>query len=87
VSSEIWQARIDSELAAQLRDDAKALGLTANTDIVKAGLLLLHRQAAEQAMADGIRDFYEGQSPPLPIGVRRSKRRPPSESGTVTDGR
>ncbi|MDP9497799.1 MAG: hypothetical protein M3P46_09100 [Actinomycetota bacterium] len=87
VGSEVWQARIDSELAAQLREDAKVLGLKANTDIVKAGLQLLHRQAAEQVMAHGIRDFYDGQPPPLPIGVRRSKRRTPADSEAVADGR
>ena len=87
MGSEVWQARIDSELAAQLREDAKVLGLKANTDMVKAGLQLLHRQAAEQVMADGIRDFYEGQAPPLPIGVRRSKRRTPAEREAVADRR
>lgn len=87
MGSEVWQARIDSELVAQLRQDAKVLGLKANTDIVKAGLELLHRQAAEQVMAEGIRDFYDGQPPPLPIGVRRSQRRTPADSKAVADRR
>ena len=73
--SELWQARIDPALAAQLRQDAKVLGLTANSDIIRAALDLLHREAAAQAMANGVREFYDGQEPPLPIGVRRSKRR------------
>jgi hypothetical protein len=85
ISSEVWQARIDSETAAQLREDAKVLGLKANTDMVKAGLQLLHRQAVEQVMADGIREFHGGEPAPLPIGVRRSKRRAPAMSETVAD--
>jgi hypothetical protein len=85
VASEVWQARIDSETAAQLREDAKVLGLKANTDMVKAGLQLLHRQAVEQVMADGIREFHGGEPAPLPIGVRRSTRRAPAMNETVAD--
>ena len=85
MASEVWQARIDSETAEQLREDAKVLGLTANTDMVKAGLQLLHRQAVEQVMADGIREFHGGEPPPLPIGLRRSKRRAPATSENSAD--
>jgi hypothetical protein len=67
--SEVWQARIGSDLAAQLRADAEVLGLTGRTEIVKAALELIHRQAAEQRMAKSVDDFYRGATPPLPWGV------------------
>lgn len=67
--SEVWQARIGNELAAQLRADAELLGLTGRTDIVKAGLELLHRRAAEERMARSVDQFYDGAEPALPIGV------------------
>lgn len=68
-TTEVWQARIGHELAAQLRDDAEVLGLNGRTEIVKAALQLMHRRAAEERMARSVDDFYEGASPPLPIGV------------------
>ncbi|HEX8094433.1 hypothetical protein [Jatrophihabitans sp.] len=68
-TSEVWQARIGAELAAELRADAEVLGLTGRTAIVKAALELLHRQAAEHRMATSIDDFYGGATPPLPLGV------------------
>lgn len=68
-TSEIWQARIGPELAAQLREDADVLGLSGRTDIVKAALQLLHRQAAEERMARSVDSFYGGAEPALPIGV------------------
>jgi len=68
-STEVWQARIGRELAAQLRSDSEVLGLSGRTDIVKAALQLLHRQAAEERMARSIETFYAGAAPNLPIGV------------------
>jgi len=68
-SSEVWQARIGAELAAQLRADAEVLGLVGHTEIVKAALELMHRHAAEQRMANSVDDFYGGATPPLPLGV------------------
>ncbi len=73
-SSETWQARITHELAAQLRDDAELLGLDGRTEIVKAALELLHKQAAEERMARSVDSFYAGREPALPIGVRSSRR-------------
>jgi hypothetical protein len=73
-SSETWQARISHELAAQLRSDAEVLGLDGRTEIVKAALELLHRRAAEERMARSVDDFYGGDEPPLPIGVRPASR-------------
>lgn len=69
-ASEVWQARIDHELAAQLRADSQILGLDGRTEIVRAALQLLHQRAAEERMARDVDDFYAGQAPPLPIGVR-----------------
>lgn len=68
--SETWQARIGVEQAAQLRRDARTLGLATRTDIVKAGLELVQRQAAEERMAASVDEFYQGAEPPLPIGTR-----------------
>jgi hypothetical protein len=67
--TEVWQARIRRDFAAQLQQDAIALGLSGRTDIVKAGLQLLHRRAAEERMAGSVEAFYAGSTPPLPIGV------------------
>ena len=68
-STEVWQARIGHELAAQLRDDAEVLGLRGRTDIVKAALQMIHRRAAEERMARSVGDFYGDCEPALPIGV------------------
>lgn len=74
--SEVWQARIGRDLAEQLRADAEVLGLDGRTDIVKAALGLLHRQAAEERMAQSVDEFYGGSTPPLPLGVD------PADDGT-----
>ncbi len=68
-ASEVWQARIGRGLAEQLRADAEVLGLDGRTDIVKAALGLLHRQAAEERMAQSVDEFYGDSTPPLPLGV------------------
>lgn len=67
--TEVWQARIGRELAAELHADAEVLGLVGRTAIVKAALELIHRRAAEERMARGVAAFYGGADPPLPIGV------------------
>lgn len=81
--SEVWQARIPRELAEQLRADADVLGLVARTELVKAGLELLHRQAAEERMARGVEEFHHGQEPPPSPFVRRSRHRPAGDDTTV----
>ena len=68
--SEVWQARIDAELAAALREDSTVLGLKGRTEIVRAALVLLHQRAAEERMARSVEDFHQGRVAPLPIGVR-----------------
>ncbi|SDQ51430.1 hypothetical protein [Quadrisphaera sp. DSM 44207] len=72
-ASETWQARIGHDLAAQLRDDAKVLGLEGRTQIVRAALELLHRRAAEERMARSVEAFYGDETPPLPVGVRPAR--------------
>jgi hypothetical protein len=67
--TEVWQARISRDLAAQLQADSHILGLSGRTEIVKAALQLLHQRAAEERMARSVDDFYGGDQPPLPIGV------------------
>lgn len=68
-ATEVWQARIGHELAAQLRADADILGVNGRTEIVKAALQLLHRRAAEERMARSVDEFYGGAAPTLPVGV------------------
>lgn len=86
-ATEVWQARIGHELAAQLREDAELLGLKGRTDIVKAALHMIHRRAAEERMARSVDDFYCDTEPELPIGVLGtgetldSPERPPGATG------
>lgn len=80
--SEVWQARIDRELAAELRADAAALGLSGRAETVRAALRLLHQRAAEERMAQSVVEFHDGRTPPLPVGVRRA----PVGSATEADG-
>lgn len=68
-ASEVWQARIPQDFAAQLHDDARVLGLDGRTDIVRAALRMLHQRAAEERMARDIDEFYGSTAVPLPIGV------------------
>lgn len=68
-ATEVWQARIGRQLAAQLRTDAEILGLNGRTEIVKAALELIHKRAAEERMARNVDDFYGEDEPPLPIGI------------------
>jgi hypothetical protein len=67
--TEVWQARISRDLAAQLQADSEVLGLSGRTEIVKAALQLLHQRAAEERMARSVAGFYGDEEPPLPIGV------------------
>ncbi|HEY8719878.1 hypothetical protein [Pengzhenrongella sp.] len=68
-TTEVWQARIGHDFAAELHADADVLGLRGRTDIVRAALAMLHASAAEQRMANDVREFYGDETPPLPIGV------------------
>ncbi len=81
-TSEVWQARIDRELAKDLRADAEVLGLAGRTEMVRAALRLLHQRAAEERMARSVEEFYGDRTPPLPVGVRRA---PVSATDPVDD--
>ncbi len=87
--TEVWQARIGHELAAQLRTDAEILGLNGRTEIVKAALQLIHRQASEERMARSVDEFYGDTPPPLPIGVLPADDSTPAGKGKAarSDGR
>lgn len=82
-TSEVWHARIDRELATDLRADAAVLGLNGRTEIVRAALRLLHRRAAEERMAGDVEQFYGDRMPPLPVGVRRGPERARDGSGAA----
>jgi hypothetical protein len=77
--TEVWQARIGRDLAAQLQADSEVLGLSGRTEIMKAALQLLHQRAAEERMARGVDAFYGDRTPPLPVGVA------PAEAGDSPD--
>ncbi|MGH3632299.1 MAG: hypothetical protein ACRDRL_33285 [Sciscionella sp.] len=79
-ATEVWQARIPHEFAAELHADAEILGLDGRTDIVKEALKLLHRRAAEERMAHSVDTFYDGATPPLPIGVLPDEQDDPRKS-------
>jgi hypothetical protein len=82
--TEVWQARIDSELAESLRQDSAVLGLKGRTEIVRAALTLLHQRAAEERMAQSVDDFYGDRPAPLPIGVRRARSAGGDEAAGAT---
>jgi hypothetical protein len=67
--TQVWQGRVAPELSAKLLEDAKIMGLTSKSEIVRAALELLHRHAAELRMSKGVERYYAGQTPPLPTGV------------------
>lgn len=71
-TSEVWQARIDRQLATDLRADAALLGLSGRTETVRAALKLLHQRAAEERMAQSVDEFHGRRTAPLPVGVRRA---------------
>ena len=76
--SEVWQARLSKQDADELRNDLETLGLRSRSDLIKAGLQLLHRQAAEERMAAGVSEFYGDQPVPLSPFVARASQRPAS---------
>jgi hypothetical protein len=57
------QARVDVAFARELIEiDAAVLGLDGASEVVREGLLLLHKRARELAMAASYEEFY-GQEP------------------------
>lgn len=66
----VLQARVSADFARELIDhDAKVLGLTSASEVVREALLLLHRHAQERAAAEAYAEFYGGDVAPLPAGV------------------
>lgn len=61
----LWQARVPVELAADLEQDMKVLGLEGQSETIREALRLLHRRAREVAMAREHDEFYGGQPAPL----------------------
>jgi hypothetical protein len=60
------QARVDSEFARELVEhDAKVLGISGQSELVREGLRMLHKHASELAMAESYDKFYRGQSAPI----------------------
>jgi hypothetical protein len=75
VSTETWSARLPKDLTEQARRDGAALGLEGSTEIIKAGLEALHRQARLKVALEQVEEYYGGEPAPLPLGVRASPRR------------
>ena len=84
-TTEVWQASIGREFAAELLADADVLGLSGRTNIVKAALALLHRNAAKERMAQSVDEFYGDALPPLPIGVMLAEDDPAGGPRMVDD--
>lgn len=57
-SMTVIQARLSEQDARQVDQDAQTLGLRNRSEAVRAGLRLLHRRAAQQALAREYDDFY-----------------------------
>jgi len=70
VATVTMQARVDADFARELiESDAKVLGLSGASELVREGLRLVHKQAREAAMAAEYDKFYGGEAAPLPEGV------------------
>lgn len=70
VATVTMQARVDADFARELiESDAKVLGLSGASELVREGLRLVHKQAREAAMAAEYEEFYGGEAAPLPEGV------------------
>jgi Arc/MetJ-type ribon-helix-helix transcriptional regulator len=57
-----------------LREVMRQLGLRSTSEVLREGLRLLIREAAEIAAAEEIRRFYGERPVPLPEGVRAATR-------------
>ncbi len=76
--------RIENTFGDELLADAGSWGSAVAPRSSKAALELLHRKAAEERMARSVRDFYDGATVPLPIGVRsRAHDHVPDDEDTL----
>ena len=65
----LWQARVPRELAHDLEDDMRVLGLEGQSDTIRAALRLLHVRAREVSVGREYEEFYAGERAPLPSVV------------------
>lgn len=64
------QARVDADFARELLEvDAGVLGLAGPSDLVREGLIMVHKRAREVAMAGSYDEFYGGEPAPVPEGA------------------
>lgn len=59
------QARLSESYARQVDQDIAALGLKSRSDAVREGLKLLHRRAAQAALAREYDEFYGAAQAPV----------------------
>lgn len=62
------QVRLGREEWAELRETMKTLGLSSTSQALREALRLLHREARQEAMAQGIERYYHGEPAPPPEG-------------------
>lgn len=62
--SVVWQTRLSREAASTHEQDLAVLGLDRSAAL-RHGLRLVHREALERAMTEGMDEFYGGERAPL----------------------
>ncbi|WP_256363222.1 hypothetical protein [Streptomyces sp. TRM70350] len=65
----VAQVRLGPDEVAAMEQVMQALNLGSTSDVLREGLRLLARKAAEVAAAEEIRDFYRGEPAPMPDGA------------------
>ena len=65
----VAQVRLGPDEVAAMEQVMRALNLGSTSDVLREGLRLLARQAAEVAAAEELRDFYQGEPAPMPDGA------------------
>lgn len=65
----VAQVRLGPDEVAAMEQVMQALNLGSTSDVLREGLRLLARKAAEMAAAEEIRDFYQGELAPMPDGA------------------
>jgi Arc/MetJ-type ribon-helix-helix transcriptional regulator len=65
----VAQVRLGPDEVAAMEHVMQALNLGSTSDVLREGLRLLARKAAEVAAAEEIRDFYRGEPAPPPDGA------------------
>lgn len=65
----VAQVRLGPDEVAAMEQVMRALNLGSTSDVLREGLRLLARKAAEVAAAEEIHDFYQGEPAPMPAGA------------------